>query len=349
MNEPQSPSINNITLSSTATPDDKKSNIKLNDEFADCDEVSALKEEQENVDKILNFLLSYKCTKKNRGRPPNNPPSSQNSLKVPDAVPDDLKTLTNINDIHAGVLLDYLKKVNSLNKKLLLNYEILNNKYDSLAASVQIKNQSPVNTNHLASPINVPAQIKQSSESKLIPKLNPNEREEFELKVDALEQKSNSNILICSGKVISDVISHNNDSIDIKNEIFSKVKAITTNIKEADIGNIHVFGKDKKVVKIICSSLNVKRTILNEFRNKKPQDIFIAEYLTSFRSKLYFELRQLKKLYPTKIYSTYISNGNLYYKLSNDVTKFFNIRQPRDIFQLRKQFNENTNDSILSN
>ena len=75
--------------------------------------------------------MNYKCTKNQSSRTTKNSQNC-NKLKVPAAVSESYKSITDISDIHAGVLLDYLSKVCSLNKKLISNYESLNHKYSEL-------------------------------------------------------------------------------------------------------------------------------------------------------------------------------------------------------------------------
>ena len=109
-----------------------------------------LKSDQDNIDKVLKFLLNHKPIKKQRGRPPskkNSDNSSKDSadgkdiadtLKIPDSVNESLKSVVNIGELHAGVLLDYLKKVNSLNKKLISHCDNLTKKYNRLNERLNI-------------------------------------------------------------------------------------------------------------------------------------------------------------------------------------------------------------------
>ena len=87
-----------------------------------------MNDEQANIDKSLNFLINYKPDKKVRTRGK----SIKGQLEIPSIVSQDLIDITDINDLHAGVLLDYLKKVNIFNKKLLANINLLSSKYDQL-------------------------------------------------------------------------------------------------------------------------------------------------------------------------------------------------------------------------
>ena len=75
-----------------------------------------LRGDQETIDSTLKFLLNYNVHKKKRGRPAFNTNEEKNvpdRLTVPDSVNDSLKTITNVSQLHAGVLIDYLIKSNN--------------------------------------------------------------------------------------------------------------------------------------------------------------------------------------------------------------------------------------------
>ena len=78
-------------------------------------------------------MINYKPTKRGPGRPKG---SEKSVSAIPKTVPDNItetaKSFTNINDLHPGILLEYLTKVNSLNKKLLNHCDNLTKKYDQL-------------------------------------------------------------------------------------------------------------------------------------------------------------------------------------------------------------------------
>ena len=75
-----------------------------------------LKSEQKKIDTNINFLLNYNPKKKKAGRPPKTD-STNTNVQFPASVSDKFKSIVDINDLHPGVLLDYLIKVNNFNKK----------------------------------------------------------------------------------------------------------------------------------------------------------------------------------------------------------------------------------------
>lgn len=272
-----------------------------------------LSREQSNVESLLTFLLNYNCNKKKVGRP----------KSIPTSVSESLKTVTDINDLHAGVLLDYLMKLSKLNKSLLNQFSILNNKYNNVLEQLNEIKSKNTNLQEINESLNfdLDKSTIASKPTDTSQVLIPNK--EVKLlndKIDYLEQSANSNVLICSGPIIhsNDNNNQSDNSInDKKSRIIDTVKKISPDVGDSNIINITPIGKDKKLVKITCDSAATKNRILKNARIKKLSNIYFREYLTSRRNKLFYELRQIKKNYPTKISYVYIRNGNVCYKLEN--------------------------------
>ena len=83
-------------------------------------------------------------------------------VMIPDTVRPDLKSLVNISELHRGILLDYLIKVNTLNTKHLNNFELLNKKCNELNDTIKDSTNNlihpvtpvpPRSAEHLTSPL----------------------------------------------------------------------------------------------------------------------------------------------------------------------------------------------------
>ena len=127
-------------------------------------------------------------------------------MKVPDNVSESLKTILDVNDLHAGVLLDYLTKVSRLNKKLIDHVQNLNDKLCVLSEKID-SNESvePVTRNSTHDPVAVNHRCSTLS-ADVIASSNQNNdvcNNELSFKLDDLEQKSNSNVLLCKGEIIN--------------------------------------------------------------------------------------------------------------------------------------------------
>ena len=85
------------------------------------------------------------------------------------------------------------------------------------------------------------------------------------------------------------------------------------------IGSLQVslFGRDKKAIKVVCSNLASRIHLLRQARQKRPNGIFVSEFLTTEKLSLFYKLRQLKKEHPGKIKSVFTRGGNIYYILSD--------------------------------
>ena len=323
-----SPSLNTSVRVASQSQTPKENDCHSISDFNEIeidDDLIYLKHEQSKIDSTLNFLLNFECQKRKPGRPRADSDTNNTTLKVPDTVADNLKDFTNINRLHPGVLLDYLRKVNDFNKKILHNYELLNNKYNDLSS--KIENLATVNVNRVQSTEGETASHPVTSSPvphlSAVPKIKPNfndlnderSKSDLELKIDQIEQRTYANILICNGKFVCDALK--NESQNIKQTIITKISEYLPDLTNNDINKVIVFGKNKSTLKLECASSIVKGRILYEIRKVKPDDIFFSEYLTSFRSKLYYELRQLRNKNQDKIV-TYIRNGNLFFKLKSD-------------------------------
>ena len=93
-------------------------------------------------------------------------------------------------------------------------------------------------------------------------------------------------------------------------------------------------GKEKNKIKIVCSTELVKNEILYEARKLRLNTIYFSEFLTLRRSALFYELRQLKKDYSTKLYATYTRKGNVFYKLRSTDNHTL-VRNSDDLQKLR--------------
>ena len=194
--------LQNFPENSQSSPLHVHYDLSPSAEANECEfDYSELEKEQEVIDKGLNFLLNFKH-KKPVGRPSKTNSTETSSLKVPDFVNPTLKSITNINELHPGVLLDYLVKINTFNKKILQHCNDLNIKVKTLSDKVddnyKIHDNIPPN-------LNISTQPRPSSQPNEEITATIDKSEHLELKLDALEQKSLSNVLTCSGDFVGDV------------------------------------------------------------------------------------------------------------------------------------------------
>jgi hypothetical protein len=181
----------------------------------------------------------------------------------------------------------------------------------------------------------------------------PLEIKQITSKIDKLEQESLANVLSLQGTSISEMITSSftvDGSVDstssierpsstrdasapagaqpgphkrappqaalLKQAVHNVLSPIVPQLSIGDLSVISVQGRDRKHLKVTCSSREVKFHILSSFRHNKPENLFANEYLTKHRAQLLYKLRCLRRRFDD-LGSVYCSNGSIYYKIRN--------------------------------
>ena len=75
--------------------------------------------------------------------------------------------------------------------------------------------------------------------------------------------------------------------------------------------------KTKKKVKIDCRNQSSKLFLVKQARRKRPEGVYVSEFLTPSKQNIFYNLRQLRRQHPDKIQTVFTRGGNLFYKLCN--------------------------------
>ena len=226
-----------------------------------------------------------------RGRPRTKLPSGSPSQSKPVSGP----TLESV--------IECLNKLNSQNKRLLNFVDYLSEKVEKYACT------------HAAADDGAPNEIREpSSENNVLQNVNN--------RLEKIEQNLNSNILICRGAGVPQLIA---GSADGNSTNFERLKGEVCraicgdDVTGVDVGNLQVghFGRDKKAIKVVCSNLTSRNHLLRQARQKRPNGIYLSEFLTTEKLSLFYRLRQMKRQHPAKIKSVFTRGGNIYYRLSD--------------------------------
>ena len=142
------------------------------------------------------------------------------------------------------------------------------------------------------------------------------------VRLEKIEQNLNANTLICRGPTVEKLV---NESVsgETTNLELLKGKVCATvcgeEITDIDVRDLQLslYGHDKKSIRLSCANLGAKIHLLKQARLKKPRGLFINEFLTSAKLKIYKNLRQLKAQHPTTIKSVFTRNGNVFYTLQD--------------------------------
>ena len=246
-------------------------NPEFEDSLEDID-LDNLNEDQSRIDSVLRFLLNFNVPRKTVGRPRKEDAANSSNIPVllnnvdndsqysiPDDLRDSMKKISKIQDLNPGLLVDYLVRLNEFNKKILQSVGVLHKKYNELKRkqpNVTLTNL-PRDSSNL-SPGNIAnSNIGEDDVRKSIKEV------ELESRVDAIEQKSNANIILCSGPVIKEAIEAigSNSDGDLKEKIVSTIRDTLPGVTN-EVGNIirvSPYGKAKTHVKVVCSSVQVRK------------------------------------------------------------------------------------------
>ena len=275
-----------------------------------------LRDEQNNIDKLIESLLSYNPTSSTssllqqrresevsasptpiRGRGPGRPRGSKTTGKTPSSP----SPVISENSSLCAVI-QCLNKLNLQNKRLLDIVEVVSEKVES----ARTLSNEPSGVAVDASAISPPSQSLASVSDRL----------------EKIEQNININTLICRGSAVEELIK---DSSSGESPNLDRLKgdicrtACGEEVTEIDITNVQVsvFGKGRKSVKINCPNSAAKLCLLKKTRTRKPEGFFISEFLTANKLKVFHNLRALKKQNPQKIKSVFTRGGNILYTLHN--------------------------------
>ena len=94
---------------------------------------------------------------------------------------------------------------------------------------------------------------------------------ELELKIDSLEQKSYSNILLMNGPIIDECVDSDNQ-LFVSN-IKQKIREHVPEIQIDTIKQVSYFGKSKKQIKLTCADSWSRNKILIETKRKKSTTV----------------------------------------------------------------------------
>ena len=84
----------------------------------------------------------------------------------------------------------------------------------------------------------------------------------------------------------------------------------------SDISSVNVIGREKKFLKVTLVSKYQRDKVLRFIKASKPKDIYVSEFLTKNRSRLFFKARAIKKENDC-VDSVYVREGAILCKVRN--------------------------------
>ena len=289
--------------------------------------------EQEEIDKLIDTLLDFKPVKRKnsqvnssspgprssplpvaksirgRGRPPKTRQSGPSHSPSSASVADDGASLPAVD-----LLIECVQKLSNHNKVLLNKVSEL----ESLVRDLSQRKQESVIAESLSTstrPQDTQVAVSSSILSSVVER------------VERIEDNLSSRLLICRGPSVSELISSLTESgitdlEKVKGQLCMKIcGADITKISVQSIG-VSIFGKNRASLKIECNNISVKRHLLEQVKIKKPRGIYVVEYLSPDKRKIYNSLFNLKKRYPAVIKFIYIRGGVIFGKIGEGTLKF---------------------------
>ena len=244
-----------------------------------------------------------------RGRPPKTRQSGASHSPLSASVADDGASLPAVD-----LLIEYVQKLSNHNKVLLNKVSEL----ESLVRDLSQRKQESVIAESLSTstrPQDTQVAVSSSILSSVVER------------VERIEDDLSSRLLICRGPSVSELISSLTESgitdlKKVKGQLCMKIcGAGITKISVQSIG-VSIFGKNRASLKIECNNISVKRHLLEQVKIKKPRGIYVVEYLSPDKRKIYNSLFNLKKRYPAVIKFIYIRGGVIFGKIGEGTLKF---------------------------
>ena len=163
-------------------------------------------------------------------------------------------------------------------------------------------------------------------------------------RVEKIEENINSHLLLCRGPAVANKIADStvNNVVDlqkVKAEICAEVCGETISKISVSALGVSLYGKSKKLLKIECANLNVRNHLLEQARRRKPTGVYLVEFLSPEKLKLYQRVNDLKREFPGKVRAVYIRKGEVFCKTepNGDVIR---ITRNENIDEIRRQFRD---------
>ena len=117
----------------------------------------------------------------------------------------------------------------------------------------------------------------------------------------------------------------------IKAHLFKNICGSNIPRISVDSFALSIFGKERKSLKLECSNGSVKNYLLKQIRLNKPSGIYLAEYLSADKRKIYSRLLKLKKEYSSVFKALYTREGEIYGKIGRATLRFRDVKDIENI------------------
>lgn len=154
--------------------------------------------------------------------------------------------------------------------------------------------------------------------------------------VDNLRQHKLSCNIALNGPAVGNAIANAQTAENLLNAgkaLLTKLPNISSN--DLQIINCHRSLNNPQILKIKLANDQIRRKLFQSFFTMEHKPFYMNEVLIPEKGKLFYELRQLKKMLAdnnsTFLKSTFARNGEIYYTLESEPDKLHKVSSSEDI------------------
>ena len=171
-------------------------------------------------------------------------------------------------------------------------------------------------------------------------------------RVNKIEGNIKSHFLLCHGPAVTNKITDSKvygvaETDKIRAEICAEVCGETVSRISVLALGISIYGKNKNIMKIEWTSVNVRNHQLEQARKRKPAGIYLAEFLSPEKLKLHQRVNELKREFPNSIRAVYVRRGDIFCKSEPD-SDVIRITKDEIIDDLRCQFADRPANTVVN-
>ena len=104
----------------------------------------------------------------------------------------------------------------------------------------------------------------------------------------------------------------------IKAEICQEICGENIGEISVDSLSVNIYGRQRSSLKVECANINTKNFILKRARVRKPRGIYVSEFLTSNKLKIYHQLYNLRRQCPHKFKAIFTRGGEVFCRTDPD-------------------------------
>ena len=147
--------------------------------------------------------------------------------------------------------------------------------------------------------------------------------------LEFFKQEKRNNIILLSGKTVSDQIQISTDLKSETTELLKKIQDLDTT--SLLIKRVTKFGKDSKMLLIEFVNEDFRNKIFKPFLKMNRKPFFISDFLTPHNKNIFDQLKELRQKFPQAIKTAFTRRGQVCYVLFDSLTTVREVRNDTDV------------------